>query len=51
MAKPIRNRMPTLKEKDAPTPARARTAGPGVIIRKKTAKMKDIILIKLFDKY
>ena len=50
MAKPIRNRIPILKEKHAPTPARARTAGPGVIIRKKTAKIKDIMIIELFNK-
>ena len=47
-AKPVRNRNPILKEKHAPTPARARTAGPGVMIRKKTATMKDIITIELF---
>ena len=46
MAKPVKKRTPILNEKHAPTPARAKTAGPGVIIRKNTATMKDVINIE-----
>ena len=44
IASPVKNLRPLLKENEAPTPARESTAGPGVIMRKKTAKPKASIM-------
>ena len=44
IASPVKNLRPLLKEKEAPTPAKESTAGPGVIMRKKTAKPKASIM-------
>ena len=48
IAKPAKNFRPSLKENEAPTPAKASTAGPGVMIRKKTAKQKASIIFREF---
>ncbi len=48
IAKPAKNFRPLLKEKVAPTPAGASTAGPGVTIRKKTTNVKASIMLQNF---
>ena len=45
IASPIKNFIPWLKENEAPTPAKASTAGPGVMIKKNTAETNGIMVI------